>query len=342
MRRFPFRSGLFFINLVALIIAGCTDTETDTAADDTSIDSELLEACEAFYEQDASHAGFTITPPTQKYVMAFHTCNTGAADCSDPSEHSVRLAQSDDGASWAEAPGWQPYAGSVPDVMRDDDTLYVVANGLSKVNLNTGEVTAHPLLVLDENNENAMARDIAFAGALDDGRNVVVYVPSMQAVEESGEESILLAVEVAGSEGTCYSYHKTLIEDSAIDFGSASDPDIFYDGTQYILYVSTGQNVRAFVSDSLDGTYDADSDYWLTQGAGGVPSAVVDDGGQVMSYVNSDTFTGSIYDGGIEIKRAVHAPNASSLSTTDFTAVITGADFSAQTAESPGVIRNEP
>jgi hypothetical protein len=38
----------------------------------------------------AAHTGFTVTPTSDPYLMAFHTCALGA-DCSNPANHLVRL-----------------------------------------------------------------------------------------------------------------------------------------------------------------------------------------------------------------------------------------------------------
>ena len=63
------------------------------------------------------------TPIRQPYLLAFHACDTGAFDCNNPRNGQVYLTQSRDGASWSIAPGWQPFVGSVPDVIHRDDTL---------------------------------------------------------------------------------------------------------------------------------------------------------------------------------------------------------------------------
>lgn len=64
---------------------------------------------------------------TGKYLMAFHACDAAAAECRDPRNHQVYLAQSDDGAQWSLVPGWKPYPGSVPDVIRRGESLGLTA-----------------------------------------------------------------------------------------------------------------------------------------------------------------------------------------------------------------------
>lgn len=64
-----------------------------------------------------------------KYLMAFHACDTAADNCRDPRNHRVYLAQSDDGTQWSIVPGWTPHGGSVPDVIRRGETLYIYPPG---------------------------------------------------------------------------------------------------------------------------------------------------------------------------------------------------------------------
>ena len=143
------------------------------------------------------HGGFTVAPPTAPLLMAFHTC---VSDCSTPRNHMIRLAQSADGASWTEVAGWQPYSGSVPDVFRRGDTVYVVGTGMSKIDLRTGRVTAHRISTKRADGSNAMPRDVSFAGQLDDGRLVIVYVPPMSEISPGASQyRVHLAVEKAGS-----------------------------------------------------------------------------------------------------------------------------------------------
>ena len=64
------------------------------------------------------------------YLMAFHASDTSdGTDCHNPQSHIVYLAQSDDGENWSLIPGWEPYQGSVPDVIQRGNTLYVYTPG---------------------------------------------------------------------------------------------------------------------------------------------------------------------------------------------------------------------
>jgi hypothetical protein len=61
----------------------------------------------------------------QAYLTAFHACDSFNLDCRDPRNHRVYLAGSDYASSWYLIQGWVPFQGSVPDVIRRGDTLYV-------------------------------------------------------------------------------------------------------------------------------------------------------------------------------------------------------------------------
>lgn len=281
-----------------------------------------------------AHNGFTVTPPAQPYVMAFHTCST---NCEDPSNHLIHLAQSADGASWTDVPGWQPYKGSVPDTFRRGNTLYVIGAGLSKVDMSTGKVTAARFDVKKADGSDALARDASFVGQLPDGRFVITYVPSMQEVAGASEIPILLATEVAGSDGTSFvnSGVALAITKSSLPInGEPTDPDIFFNGSQWVLYTSVGSNIFGYPSGSMTGPYDLAKQVFVGRDTGGVASGIAGSGG-VWTYVNFGPSRESI-----EIRRAVSSDGLSGLSSGSFATVITGAPYGATTAESPGVAAN--
>ena len=281
-----------------------------------------------------AHSGFTVSPPTAPYVMAFHTCST---NCEDPSNHLIRLVQSSDGVSWADVSGWQPYKGSVPDAFRRDNTLYVIGAGLTKIDMTTGKVTAARFEVNKSDGSSALARDVSFAGQLSDGRMVIVYVPSMQDVAGASEIPVLLATEVEGSDGSTFVNSGTAVtipKSSLPVMGEPTDPDIFFNGSQWVLYTSVGNNIVAYTSSSVTGPYDLGSQAMVSREAGGVASGVVGSGG-VWTFVNYGPSRESI-----EIRRAVSATGLSGLSTSSFSTVITGTPYGQTTAESPGIAAN--
>ncbi len=312
---------------VLILLTGCGE---DPAAEDDGIDDALLATCDSVAESLSDTTGFTVTPPTSKYLMTYHVCVTGSLDCNNPQNHKVRLAQSADGAAWSDVAGWTEYQGSVPEIAKRDQTLYIVALGLTKVDLTSGTATQHKFVVLKADGTNAMARDVAFGPELSDGRLSVVYVPPMQEIVSGQPEPVYFAEEVLGSDGTCFQYKAQIASTEGQSF-HITDPDLFFDGVNFILYTSSGPNTHAFASSSIDGSYSYVHQV-ATSSGGGVPSGVLDDSGQVMTYANNDS------GGPIEIYRAVHARGAVPSS---FTKVISSVAAGALSAESPSVIRNE-
>ena len=284
----------------------------------------------------AAHTGFTVTPTSDPYLMAFHTCALGA-DCTNPSNHLVRLGSSPDGRSWTQLPGWQPYAGSVPDVFRRGNTAPVSGAGHPRVHMPTGQVTASRFSVKNAQGGNAMPRDGSFAGQLPDGRLVLVYVPSMQAIDPSSPtRTILLAIEDKDSDGASFTYSGDAIVISTASLpvrGDATDPDIYWDGSRWVLLVSLGGNAIAYTSANLLGPYEASTLTMVSRDSGGVPSAVLStDNSTVFTYVNA----GERDNVSIRLGTSVAPPSLIS----SWSVVIPASQFGTASAESPGVSLN--
>lgn len=289
------------------------------------------------YDPEApGHSGFTVTAPTSPYLMTFVTCASGA-DCEDPSNHLIRFAQSTDGASWSDVAGWQPYRGSVPDVVRRGSTIYIIGAGVSKIDVATGAVTAHQFTVTKTDGKPALPRDVSFAGQLPDGRLVIAYVPPMQDIGQGDDVPVMLATEVIDSDGTKFVTSGTAVEvvsGVAGTLGSATDPDIFWNGSTWVLYVSVGSNVVSFTSSDLTGPYDPASATVVSDQSGGVPAGIVGTNG-VWTYVNYGPARDDVL-----IRRAVSSTGTTKIAESSFATVLTGAPYSAGTAESPGLAAN--
>ena len=336
------QNGSFYTLLVLVASLGTfpllSCSKTSGVASSSSSSAKLTQCAAAVETVDsATFTSFTITPPTSTYLMTFHSCKDTATDCTNPTEHEVRLAQSNDGNSWSEVSGWTRYKGSVPDVHRRESTLYVSGGGLAKVNLSTGVVTAGSLTVLDSSGNNAQARDFAFAGENSAGLMYAVYVPSMQAEGTGSADSpqyVYLATEVEGSDGSCFETTRALVSitDGSFGMGGPTDPDLFFDGNQYVLYVSFGANVFRFTSATMDGTFGDKTQ--LSSGQGGVPTGLYT-GSTILSFVNY-----GLTNAGSVIKVASHSASATNVI---FTTTAVPSNLSgAQSAESPGVILNVP
>lgn len=74
------------------------------------------------------------------FFLAFHACNPQTTDCLKPQKHQVYVALSSDGAAWELLPDWQPFPGSVPDVIRRENTLSVYT---ARQELVTYDLTTH-------------------------------------------------------------------------------------------------------------------------------------------------------------------------------------------------------
>jgi hypothetical protein len=117
---------------------------------------------------------------------------------------------------------------------------------------------------------------------------------------------------------------------------SASDPDIFFDGTQYVLYISQGPGISVWISPELRGAYRKISD--LAQGTGGIPSGHFDPVSQRYW-----TYAHVVRGGVVVIRRAVHAGLSTLLNESDWETIITGPAIgltATTNVESPGFAVN--
>lgn len=275
-----------------------------------------------------------VSPPTQPYLMSFHTCATGATDCNNPANHIVQLAQSADGASWSLVSGWQSYRGSVPDVFRRGNTLYIISTGgLTKVDLTNGS-TSTSQVTLSEGTfvDPSLAQ-------LPDGRLILFFLPGVPGQDPArcaaGEafcvRQIRSAVEVAGSDGTRFTVDSGARVSETITGGAFSDPDIFFNGTEWVLYVSRGPSVHAYTSTNLQGSYVFRG--VVSNNLGGVPAGLRLNDGTVVTYVHTSVGSST------EIRRAASSSGISSIGT--FQTALTGQAFGLGThAESPGLALN--
>ena len=198
-----------------------------------------------------------------QYFLAFLGCDHAAFNCLDPMNHRVYLAQSNDGASWSLVPGWQPYPGSVPDVIRRGKDLYVYTPGqVRRYRGATGTWESPvPVTLSDPAANNYVDPSMTVDGQ---GRLVMFYLlgilgqdPAQCApLQTTCTKHFHSATEVAGSDGTAFAVNPgDRVTVTIGNPGSASDPDIYSDHGRFILYVSRGQSVQAFTSTALHGVY---------------------------------------------------------------------------------------
>ncbi len=265
------------------------------------------------------------------YLMAFHACDTSdGTDCHNPQSHMVYLAQSDDGENWSLIPGWEPYQGSVPDVIQRGNTLYVYTPGeLVRYDLESDTLDP-PVRVQIPGLEGGYVDPSLI---IDEGGNLVMFFlygqlgmdpAGCSSDEESCVREIGSATEVKGSDGAEFTLDEdqraTITLSNSSKFRSFSDPDIFFDGNQFVLYVSHGPSTSVWVSKELQGEYVLEPslpDGLLTKGTGGVPSGFFDMAtGEYWTYAHIDQ------NGKTVIRRAVHNDLMHPLSAADFSTVI--------------------
>jgi hypothetical protein len=206
--------------------------------------------------------------------------------------------------------------------------------------MTTGEVTPHSFVVIDADGANERARDFAFAGETADGLMYGVYVPSMDETGTGTTDSpqyVSLATEVEGSDGGCFQFTRHLLEikDGSFGLTGPSDPDLFFDGTSFELYLSFAANVYRYTSSTMDGTFSGKAQ--LSSNQGGVPTGLALGDGSILSFVNQ-----GVTQAGTKIYVAQHSSSATSVSFSTVALDFSGLAGSPQSAESPGVIVNAP
>lgn len=286
-------------------------------------------------------------PFSKKFIMSFHTCDSACVGFQD---HKVNLAESDDGASWTLVPNFVPYNGSVPDVIVRGNKLYIYTpNKVKRYDNATNQWDPLPVNV----------------SVVDQSGNPVSFVDPSPLVDSNGK-IVLFFLNSTGSTGdpaSCTSLPCTKYFDSAVEVDAsdgtqftlqsgnrasvtltttgqtASDPDIYFDGSKYILYISRGQSTDAYFSTLLHGSYTVFPNLSAGQltNMGSVPCGQYDVvTGKYWTYIHANA------SGNIIIRQAIHSDFNSQLTT--FTTVISGPIISQPTStktESPGICSND-
>ena len=298
---------------------------------------------------------------TERYLMAFHACDESTVDCNNPSNHQAYVAQSDDGASWSILAGWEAYPGSVPDVIRRGNTLYIYAGpNLTRYDLSTDTLEPHktgpnPFDPAKQVRIQGLSHEVYDYSATIDGQDRLVLffhylVPEAPAGEQPGycppdeapcAQHFISATEVAGSDGKVFTLDEgdrlVVTVGNGGQEQSASDQDVFFNGEEWVMYISQGQSTSAWTSPELRGSYSKVG--VISDNQGGVPAGHYDSKtGQYWTY----TFM-KIGGMGV-IRRAAHSRLSQPVPAGEWSEVITpqitGLSLS-HNFESPGFAVNE-
>ncbi len=283
-------------------------------------------------------------PVTGRLLLAYHACDV--APCNDPRQHKVYVASSGGGRRFEVVDGWEPYAGSVPDIIRRGDTLYVYTTTQVRRGLRVGDHWLAPeaLLLVDEQGNRVQGVDLS--AIVVDGALVLYFLEGQVGSDPArcpvGSESCTrrfrMAVEEPGSDGTRFRVRSEPVLEVTIkgQNDSASDPDIFpLWGGGYGLLVSRGMSFDAFVAESPDGPWTARGSQ-VRQGGGGVPSGIATRWGY-WAYVSArDRDTG--IDG---IRRARFREFGAGIDEASFRWIYPGV-WGRASVSSPSIALNQP
>ena len=187
--------------------------------------------------------------------MSLSGCDTAVLDCHLPQNHEVYLAESENGLTWSLVSEWEPYPGSVPDVIRRGDKLYVYDRQyLTRYDMVSNTQDTHtPGFMGEDNSKRVTVEGLDDSGYVDpsliiddEGRIVLFFMHGLRGSDPAQclpEESSCVkhfgsATEVEGSDGQLFKlddgYRTSITVGDGRHLG-ASDPDIFFDGKRYVL-----------------------------------------------------------------------------------------------------------
>jgi len=342
--------------LIVLVSGGCAserttelsqpDVGSEVEVSGSSPESEEYAVEEEAEPDTAAIAGRLvgkITPPVEKFLMAFHSCVVGSPDCNNPAHHEVQLAESPDGISWTLVEGWRAYPGSVPDVLRRDDVLYVIStSGLRRIDMVSGDVYEDQVELVGSNLLGYVDPSLAL---LPTGELTLFFLPGQPGqdpascgAQSSCTREIRSALEVPQSQGGQFTVNPVAQVSVTIDQSCRggdcffSDPDIFFNGKTWVLYISRGASTDALISKDINGPFDYASK--VSDNSGGVPAGIWDpERNTVLTYVSNGQ-KGTILN-------AASVDGLSMLSS--FSEVLNGAmlPFESGLVGSPGLAINE-
>ncbi|MCB9745670.1 MAG: hypothetical protein H6740_24060 [Alphaproteobacteria bacterium] len=346
--------------LPLLLLAACERPPADDSApggDDSEVADDSAADDSAADDSASEEVPMGVFPG--RYLMAIFSCERSI--CEDPNafNHEVWIASSDDGERWAVPEGFEPWLGSVPDLVRRGDSLYVYAGpGLVRryrFDTDTWEEPAP----FETTVEGVNWRDPSpMVG--EDGLIHMFYLDSpitdgdpaecpRDAVEPC-EMAFGSAIEVDGSDGTLFEPVDGARVTVTLQPGErASDPDIFRTAEGWGLLITWLEGSSLYLSDSLHGGYAAVPTLGemsqLSEPFAGVSAGHYDPETQdYWLYVTWPEPTGGAGPPDIQVRRAVFEGFDRTLTAGDFSPTWVGGDGSGLPegywAASPGFAEN--
>ncbi|MFP8873207.1 MAG: hypothetical protein VCB42_01440 [Myxococcota bacterium] len=322
---FPLRVLAGFLGLAVFFLAagpGVASADDCIAVEDSGADPDPEDDEPPGFVDFNLCAGIHTLDPTGTFFLAVHVAAPGASYA----EHETWLLESDNAEEWSLVPGFERFIGSVPEVItRGSEILLYNPGKMRAYDLESGTVRGATASITTAEGETVSYVDPS-AWLDDQGRIVLFFLnstdtpPGEDPAAGSDPKDFDSALEVEGSLGTEF----VLSEGHRIQV-QGSDPDIFFDGEQFVLYVSRGQSTLVFVSETLEGEYAAieglEGDSFLTH-KGGIPAGHYDESSaSYWTYVHSNTGAGTV------VRLAVHDSLSSTLGEEAFETLLAGEDL---------------
>ncbi len=244
-------------------------------------------------------------PFTKKYILAFHHCALPV--CGGPQNHTVMLAESDNGENWSLCPNFPSYTGSVPDVITRGNKLYIYTPGQVKRYdqlTNQWDASAVPVSIND-----SLGNPVQFvdpSAYVDDKGMLCLFFLNSSGIIGDPAQCVTppctayfdSAVEVPGSDGTQFILQSgnRIVYTTNTNF-KPTDPDIFRSGNTYYQYISYGSGTIVYSCNTLHGNYSLVASLpagYLTQNNAGVPCGMYKmSEQQYYSYGHRNTANGT-------------------------------------------------
>jgi len=312
--------------------------------------NKVIKSCEKIGEEkditDCDPSSIT----TFKYLMTFQAC--AGDECNTPQGHTVYLAGSDDGINWSLIEEFEPFPGSVPDLVFYNNELYIFhTKGAStfhwhKLNQCFEAVDMGSTQIVGSDFNNGFV-DPSMIVSGDD--LIMFYLPGNPGGNPAGCDEYPCTREIHTSvadNGDMRSFtqqdgnHVSMyIEDEEAEIQLFCDPDILrLKKGSYLLYISIGGSTLVYQGTSLSGTFVSpdDPDLVVISTVGGVPGSIQITDGSIWLYVNKNSPDGT------KIARGVNSDGITPIDDGDFTVVIDytiSDDFSTDTSTgSPSII----